>query len=227
MADQRKDIFRIGVATSDTPAGKFVPEENYIEGSFSIDPAVLVDDDGQGYIYFGGLWGGQLEKWQTGTFVPDATGPKGDENALGPRVAKLSDDMLSFKEAPKEIVILDENGEPLKAGDEDRRYFEGPWMHKYNDTYYLSYSTGTTCTIVYATSKNPEGPFTFRGKILEPVIGWTTHHSIVEYNGKWYLFYHDSSWSRGVSSMRCVKYTEIQYNEDGTIQTINPYANEN
>ena len=224
-ARDKDGIFRIGVATSDTPGGKFVAEPNYIEKSFSIDPCVLVDDDDQAYIYFGGLWGGQLEKWQTGEFVENPVAPAGKQNALGPRVAKLTDDMLQFQEDAKEIVILDENGEPLKAEDENRRYFEGPWMHKYNGTYYLSYSTGTTCNIVYATSDNPMGPFTFRGKILEPVIGWTTHHSIVEVEGKWYLFYHDSSWSRGVSSMRCVKYTEITYKEDGTIQTINPYAN--
>ena len=171
------------------------------------------------------MGGGQLEKWKTGEYVENPTGPNGKENALGPRVAKLTDDMLQFKEAPQEVVILDENGEPLKAEDEDRRYFEGPWMHKYNGTYYLSYSTGTKCTICYATSDKPQGPFTFRGKILEPVIGWTTHHSIVEIEGKWYLFYHDSSWSRGISSKRCVKFTEIHYNEDGTIQTINPYSN--
>lgn len=224
-ARDKDGIFRIGVATSDTPAGKFTPEPECIKGSFSIDPCVLVDDDDQAYIYFGGLWGGQLEKWQTGEYVENPTGPNGKENALGPRCAKLTDDMLQFAETPKEMVILDENGEPLKAEDEDRRYFEGPWMHKYNGTYYLSYSTGTKCTIVYATSDKPQGPFTFRGKILEPVIGWTTHHSIVEINGKWYLFYHDSSWSRGISSKRCVKFTEIHYNEDGTIQTINPYAN--
>ena len=108
------------------------------KGSFSIDPAVLVDDDGQGYIYFGGLWGGQLEKWQTGEYVENPAVPAGEQKALGPRVAKLTDDMLQFKEEPKEIVILDENGEPIKAGDEDRRYFEGPWMHKYNGKYYLS-----------------------------------------------------------------------------------------
>lgn len=225
-ARDKDGIFRIGVATSDTPAGKFTPEPDYIKGSFSIDPAVLVDDDGQGYIYFGGLWGGQLEKWQTGEYVDDPYVPDGNDKALGPRVAQLTDDMLQFKSEPKEIVILDENGEPIKAGDKGRRYFEGPWMHKYNGKYYLSYSTGTECTIVYATGDSPEGPFTFGGKILEPVIGWTTHHSIVEINGKWYLFYHDSSWSRGVSGMRCVKYCELHYNEDGSIQTINPYANE-
>jgi len=215
--------FRIGVATSPNPAGPFKPEPNYIEGSFSIDPAVLVDDDGRAYMYFGGLWGGQLEKWQTGTFKPDAMGPAGDEPALGPRVAELTDDMLSFKEPPQQVQILDENGKPITAGDEDRRYFEGPWMHKYNGYYYLSYSTGTTHYLVYAISKNPKGPFVYKGRILEPVIGWTTHHSIVEFKGKWYLFYHDSSLSGGIDNKRCVKYTELKYNPDGTIQTIKPY----
>jgi len=215
--------FRIGVATSPNPAGPFKPEPNYIEGSFSIDPAVLVDDDGRAYMYFGGLWGGQLEKWQTGTFKPDAMGPAGDEPALGPRVAELTDDMLSFKEPPQQVQILDENGKPITAGDEDRRYFEGPWMHKYNGYYYLSYSTGTTHYLVYAISKNPKGPFVYKGRILEPVIGWTTHHSIVEFKGKWYLFYHDSSLSGGIDNKRCVKYTELKYNPDGTIQAIKPY----
>ncbi|WP_121609800.1 glycoside hydrolase family 43 protein [Mesobacillus foraminis] len=216
-------IFRLGVATSPNPAGPFTPQENYIPGSFSIDPAVLVDDDNRAFIYFGGLWGGQLEKWQTGSFIPDAEGPAESEPALGPRSAELSEDMLTFKEDPKEISIVDENGQPILAGDEERRFFEGPWVHKYNGYYYLSYSTGTTHCIVYAMSKNPEGPYVYKGKILTPVLGWTTHHSIVQFEDKWYLFYHDSSLSGGVNHKRSVKFTELKYNEDGTIQTIDPY----
>jgi len=222
-ARDKEGIFRIGVATSKNPTGPFKAEKEPIPGSFSIDPAVLVDDDNRAYIYFGGLWGGQLEKWRTGTFNPDAEGPAPNEPALGPRVAKLSDDMLTFKGPAEEISIIDENGNPILAGDEERRYFEGPWMHKYNGLYYLSYSTGTTHYIVYATSESPKGPFVYRGKILTPVIGWTTHHSIVEFEGKWYLFYHDSSLSGGIDNKRCVKFTELKYNEDGTIQTIDPY----
>jgi hypothetical protein len=222
-ARDKNDVFRIGVATSSSPAGPFTAEKDPIPGSFSIDPAVLVDDDSRAYIYFGGLWGGQLEMWQTGSFNPDSTGPAAAEPAIGPRVAELSDDMLTFKEAPAEISIVDENGNPILAGDEDRRYFEGPWMHKYNGKYYLSYSTGTTHTIVYAISDNPKGPFVFKGKILTPVVGWTTHHSIVKVEDKWYLFYHDSSLSGGIDNKRCVKFTELKYNEDGTIQTIEPY----
>jgi beta-xylosidase len=224
-ARDKDGIFRIGVATSKKPAGPFTPEANYIPGSYSIDPAVFIDEDDKSYIYFGGLWGGQLEKWQSGNFNPDAEGPKGNKPALGPIVAELSDDLLSFKSTPQEILIVDENGNPITAGDEDRRYFEGPWMHKYNGYYYLSYSTGSTHYLVYATSKDPKGPFTYQGRILEPVIGWTTHHSIVSFQDKWYLFYHDSSLSGGVNHKRCVKYTELKYNTDGTIQTIKPYEN--
>ena len=222
-ARDKDGIFRIGVATSNRPEGPFTPQENYMLGTFSIDPAVLVDDDNEAYIYFGGLWGGQLEKWQTNSFTSDAEGPAADAPAIGPRVAKLSNDMLSITEIPQEIVILDEDGKPITAGDEDRRYFEGPWMHKYNGKYYFSYSTGTTHKLVYAVGDSPKGPFTYKGTILDPVIGWTTHHSIVEFNGKWYLFYHDSSMSGGVNHKRCVKFRELQYDAEGNIIHMMPY----
>ena len=222
-ARDKEGIFRIGVAISDSPVGPFKAEPDYMAGSMSIDPCVLQDDDGRYYMYNGGLWGGQLEKWQTGSFVENPDEIPADAASLGPYFAELSEDMKSFKNPPKMVSIVDENGDPIKAGDEDRRYFEGPWMHKYNGLYYLSYSTGTTHYIVYATSTSPEGPFTYRGRIMEPVIGWTTHHSIVEYHGKWYLFYHDCEFSNGINHRRTVKYTELKYNPDGTIQTIFPY----
>ena len=222
-------IFRIGVAVSDSPVGPFTAQPEAIKGSYSIDPAVFKDDDGSYYMYFGGLWGGQLQRWRSGNFnadepeSPTAHLPNDDEPALLPLVAKMTDDLLEFSEAPKEGLIVDENGDPLLAGDNARRYFEGPWMHKYKGTYYLSYSTGDTHFLCYATSDSPYGPFTYRGKILNPVVGWTTHHSICEVNGKWYLFYHDSSLSKGVTHLRCIKVAEIKYNEDGTIQTLDPY----
>lgn len=225
-ARDHEGIFRIGVATSLSPAGPFKPEENYIQGTFSIDPAVFIDDDEQAYIAFGGLWGGQLEKWQTGEFIENAAdGPSPDEPALGPRIARLSEDMLSLDSEVVEISIVDKEGKPLTAGDEDRRYFEGPWIHKYNNKYYLSYSTGSTHKLVYAIGDNPLGPYVFQGTILPPVIGWTTHHSIVQFQEKWYLFYHDCSLSGGVDYKRSVKYAELTYHSDGTIRMIDPYPN--
>lgn len=222
-AKDKEDIFRLGVAESDSPVGPFKPQDNYIEGSYSIDPAVLVDDDGRTYCYYGGLWGGQLEMWQSGSFNPDERRPSGDDLAIGPMFAEFSEDMTRFISEPKHLVITDENGDPLKAGDEDRRYFEGPWMHKYNGKYYLSYSTGSTHYLCYAEGEKPDGPFKYKGRIMEPVLGWTTHHSILEIDGEWYIFYHDCELSGGVTHERCVKYTKLDIDKDGTIRTIRPY----
>ncbi len=222
-AKDKDGIFRIGVASSDSPVGPFIPQENFIEGSFSIDPAVFIDDDDRIYCYNGGLWGGQLEMWQSGSFDRDAHRPEGDEKAIGPVFAEFNRTLDKFITTPKHLEILDENGEPLKASDEDRRYFEGPWMHKYNGKYYLSYSTGTTHYLCYAEGEKPDGPFTYKGRIMEPVLGWTTHHSIVEIDGEWYLFYHDCELSGGVTHERCVKYTKLNIDENGNIETIHPY----
>ncbi|HOG92567.1 MAG TPA: family 43 glycosylhydrolase, partial [Opitutaceae bacterium] len=174
------------------------------------------------YMYFGGLWGGQLQCWPTGKFIADAETPPVDQVALCPKVAKLTGDMLQFSTTPQDAVIVDEKGAALKSGDTSRRYFEGPWMHKYNGTYYLSYSTGDTHLLCYATGKSPLGPFTYRGSFLPPVVGWTTHHSIVEFKGRWFLYYHDSTLSGGVSHRRCVKVQELFYEADGSIRPMTP-----
>lgn len=221
-AKNAQEIFHIGVAVSDCPEGPFIPEETEIKGSFSIDPAVFQDDDDQYYMYFGGLWGGQLQNWRNNEYGEEIY-PNDDQPALLPQVAKLADNMVELAEAPKSIEIVDENGDLLLAGDTDRRYFEGPWMHKHKGLYYFSYSTGDTHKIVYATSTSPYGPFTYQGVILNPVLGWTTHHSVAQYKGKWYLFYHDSSLSGGQTHLRSIKMSELIHNEDGSIQTINPY----
>ena len=222
-AKKADDNFQIGVAVADSPTGPFVAEPQPIEGSYSIDPAVFEDADGSFYMYFGGIWGGQLQKYRNNQYDANNEEPLPNEVGLCPIVAKLSDDMLQFAEQPRELKILDENGELLLAGDNDRRFFEASWMHHYNGKYYFSYSTGDTHFICYATGDNPYGPFTYQGKILNPVVGWTSHHSICEVDGKWYLFYHDSSLSEGVTHLRSVKVTEISYDAEGKILTIDPY----
>lgn len=131
--------------------------------------------------------------------------------------------MLSFDEKPRDVQILDKDGKTLTHGDNSRRFFEAAWMHKHNGKYYFSYSTGDTHNIVYAVGDNPYGPFTYQGVILEPVLGWTSQHSIVEFQSKWYLFYHDSSLSGGQTHLRSVKVTELHYNADGTIKTLSAF----
>lgn len=221
---KRKDgIFQIGVASADTPYGPFKPESLAIENSYSIDPAVFADEDGSYYMYFGGIWGGQLQKYRKNKFEVHNELPEDHEAALGPIIARLSPDMLQFAETPKELLILDESGAALLGGDNDRRFFEAAWMHKHNGVYYFSYSTGDTHFICYATGDNPYGPFVYRGRILNPVVGWTSHHSICQYKDRWYLFYHDSLLSKGITHLRSIKCTELSYREDGSIVTIDPY----
>ena len=216
----RNDIFRFGVAIADKPEGPFIPQPAPMKGSYSIDSAVFKDDDGQYYFYFGGIWGGQLQRYKDNKALENAYLPEGDEPALPSRVARLADDMLEFAEDPRPVVIVDENGEPLKANN-PYRFFEASWMHKYNGKYYLSYSTGDTHYICYATADNPYGPFTYQGFVLTPVkAGWTTHHCIVEFKGKWYLFHHDSVPSGGKTWLRSLKVCELHHNADGTIETI-------
>ena len=224
-AKDKDDIFRIGVATSESPVGPFTPQPEPMAGSHSIDPAVFRDDDGSYYIYVGGIWGGQLQRWQTGEYIAgdELNGDLGDDSApaIPPYMAKLTDDMLQFAEAPKDVLILDADGSPILAGDHDRRFFEAPWVFKKDGVYYFTYSTGDTHFLQYATGDNPYGPFTYQGKIMDPVEGWTTHHSIFEKDGKWYLAYHDTQLS-GKTHLRNVKMTELHFNDDGSIQTIDP-----
>ena len=110
-----------------------------------------------------------------------------------PRVARLGDDMVSLAEPPRDVVLLDETGKPLRRGRQRPAVLRGGrGCTNTTERTTFSYSTGDTHNIMYATGKSPYGPFTVRGKILEPVLGWTNHHSIVEFQGKWYLFYHDA-----------------------------------
>ncbi|MDR0863866.1 MAG: glycoside hydrolase family 43 protein [Candidatus Symbiothrix sp.] len=215
----KNDIFRIGVAIAGKPEGPFIPQPDPIRGSYSIDPAIL-EENGTYYMYFGGLWGGQLQRYRDNKALESAEFPAGDEPAIPSRVVKLSQDMLQFAEEPRPVIILDKAGKPLTHGDSTRRYFEASWIHNYQGKYYYSYSTGDTHRLCYAIGDNPYGPFTYQGVLLTPVVGWTTHHAIVEFKGKWYLFHHDSVPSGGQTWLRSLKVVELEYNPDGTIQPI-------
>lgn len=223
-AKTAEGLFRIGVAVGERPAGPFTPQPRPIDGTYSIDPSVFADDDGEHYLLFGGIWGGQLQKYRDNAYDAGNEEPRDGEPALGPRIARLRADMLELDEPTREVQILDEQGRPLRADDHNRRYFEGPWLHKYEGRYYLSYSTGNTHLLCYAVGDNPYGPFTYQGQVLRPVVGWTTHHSICEYEGRWYLFYHDSLLSGGVTHLRSVKMVELQHDAEGRIVPINPYG---
>ncbi|KAJ3537471.1 hypothetical protein NM208_g6295 [Fusarium decemcellulare] len=201
-ARDKEDIFRIGVAVSSKPGGPFKADKSFIPGTFSIDPASFTDSDGKTYLSWGGLHGGQLQCWQNKTTFDDKWSgqkePPNEDDALSPQIAALSDDMHKLAEAPRDMIIF------------GRLRLRG-------SKYYLTYSTGTTHYLVYATADSPYGPYTYQGRLLEPVSGWTTHGSIVEFKGQWWLFYHDSKASNGVDWLRQVKAKKIWYDYEGKI----------
>lgn len=212
-------VFHLGVAVADRPEGPFRPEPDPIRGSYSIDPCVFKDDDGEIYCYFGGIWGGQLQWYKDNKALKNEYLPSGKENPLPSRVARMTADVLQFAEQSRPVHVVDEAGVPLKA-DDPHRFFEASWMHKYQGRYYFSYSTGDTHLLCYAVGDNPYGPFTYRGELLQPVVGWTTHHSIVEYQGKWYLFHHDCGPSNGVTWLRSLKVLPLQYDAFGDMHVM-------
>ena len=93
----KQDVFRIGAAVGNSPAGPFTAQAEPIKGSYSIDPAVFKDTDGKYYMYFGGIWGGQLQRWASGTYTPKDTYPAKDQPALSAKIARLGDDMVSLR----------------------------------------------------------------------------------------------------------------------------------
>lgn len=129
-------------------------------------------------------------------------------------VAKLKDNMLELASEPKVIENLPEKG--LK---------EGPYLFKRNGIYYLTYPhvENKTERIEYAISDNPLGPFEVKGVIMDESPNcWTNHHSIIEYNAQWYLFYHHNDLSPHFDKNRSVRIDSLFFNEDGTIQKVIP-----
>jgi beta-xylosidase len=166
-AKDEKVIFKIGVAVADNPAGAFLAEPAPISGTYFIDPAAYRSNDGNYYMYWGGIWGGQLQKHRNNQFLDKGDGPADglsadDEPALSPIVARLSENMKTLAEEPREVQIIDESGNSILAGDHARRFFEAAWIHSHDGRYYLTYSTGDTHFIAYAAGDNSYEPFTYR-----------------------------------------------------------------
>lgn len=103
---------------------------------------------------------------------------------------------------------------------------EGPFVFERNGVYYLTYPhvANKTERLEYATSNSPLGPFKHAGVILDESESgcWTVHHSIVEWQGQWYLFYHDKDLSPGFDKNRAIRADKLFFNADGTIQKVIP-----
>ena len=192
--------FGIGVAIADSPEGPFIPEPENIKGISGIDPCVLQASDGNAYIFWGA---GRCAK-------------------LKPNMKELADD------TPTEIVKWGDHEFEMYGvnclKDLPNRQAEGPFAFEYNGNYYLTYPyvRENTEVLGYAMSKNPMGPYEYKGLIMpEHDNGcWTNHHSIINYKGQWYLFYHRNHFSPRDDKRRSVCIEKLFFNPDGTIQEV-------
>ena len=194
--------FGVGVAIADNPEGPFIPEPEPIKGINGIDPCVLQASDGNAYIFWGA---GRCAK-------------------LKPNMKELADDTPTekVKWGMREFEMKGVNC--LK--DLPNRQAEGPFVFEHNGNYYLTYPyvRENTEVLGYAISKNPMGPYEYKGLIMsEHVNGcWTNHHSIVNYKDQWYLFYHHNDFSPRDDKRRSVCIEKLYFNADGTIQEVKP-----
>ena len=109
----------------------------------------------------------------------------------------------------------------------DLEGYEGPFLHKHNGTYYLTYpaldNEKWPQRMCYATSKSPLGPYVSGGVFIPEYEGnsGTIHGSMVEFKGQWYAFYH-SAWVSGLSTSRSMMVDRFEYGPNGEIVPFTP-----
>ena len=199
----------IAVAVGDSPIGPFkdalgkplVKNSDTVQPRPNmwwddIDPTVFIDDNGQAYLY----WGNSNCYW-----------------------AKLKENMIELDSEIHKVEFsidpqLKANGSAYADG---FTYTEAPWLHRRGDWYYLSFAQEWPEKLGYAMSKSPEGPWEYKG-LLNELSGNsnTNHQAIVEFNGEWYVIYHNGALPDGCGFRRSVCIDRIRYNADGTMQRM-------
>lgn len=185
------ELFSIGVAVSDSPTGPFTDAIGAPLIADAMTPDVSYDIDPAVFIDDDGQ---AYLYW--GNVIDDSP----------MKMVRLNEDMISL------------SGEIETA---NVPYFtEAPYLHKKNNTYYLSYASGWPERIVYCTGPTATGPWTYRGILNELVSSATNHQSIIEFKGKDYFIYHNSDLPTGGDYRRSVAIDYLYYNTDGTLQQI-------
>jgi len=220
----------VGVVTSLSPTGPWwspIGNEllinrntpNCADVMWLFDPSVFIDDDGKGYLYFGGGWEGGVPANNTGMA----------------RRVRLGDDMASLAETPETWNV------PY--------LFEASDMKKLGGRYYFSYSTHYSMSgnpfglmdrdIAYMMSSNSPmdsypGGFTNPARVLRaPAAQLATtdsnnHHAMFEFKGKTYITYHTQKVGEAMGTypgtnsrrMRSAFIDNMPINSDGTIPQV-------
>lgn len=210
----------IGVLESDSPTGPFVDPigralvsrktPNCADVLWLFDPAVLVDDDGRAYLYFGGG-------------VPE--GRTADPGTA--RVVELGEDMVSLKGEPVRIDVpyLFEDSGIHKAGEKYYYTYCSNWQ--VDDEGAAKYGFHSA-EIVSMESDSPMGPFTVKERILENPgkyfgLYGNNHHCVFRFQDRWYITYHTRALEKAMGiehGYRCTHVSQFTMGEDGVIGTV-------
>jgi arabinoxylan arabinofuranohydrolase len=196
--------FGIGVLVSDSPYGPFKDPigKPLIGGQYdSIDPTVLIDDDGQAYLYWGNpnLW-----------------------------YVKLNEDMISFEGEPiKDSLIhkVKEQPDPFHYQEGPWAY------KRNGHYYMAYASTCCPEGIGYAMGKSAAGPWEYKGSIMDGDPRSSGNHpGIIDYKGTSYVFGFNYAILKQTMSKhyerRSICVEKLTYNPDGTIQKL-PFWSKN
>lgn len=206
----------IGVAVADSPYGPFydaLGKPLVSSGKGDIDPTVMIDDDGQAYLY----WGNPFCYY-----------------------VKLNEDMISYSGDIVRVSMTEKSFGKREGNVAERPtlYEEGPWLYKHNDWYYLLWAGGPIPEhLGYSMSKSPVGPWKYGGTLMPTEGGsFTNHPGIVDYKGSTYLFYHNGALPGGGGFTRSVCVQKAEFNKDGSfvpmkmtagiekgLENLNPY----
>ncbi|MBO0921959.1 family 43 glycosylhydrolase [Cellulomonas sp. zg-ZUI222] len=192
----------IGVGVSDSPTGPFRDAIGRpLVDNAEIDPSVMIDDDGQAYLYYGNpnLW-----------------------------VVRLNRDMVSLAGSPARIPLTTA-GFGTRPGNVAQRptlYEEGPWVYQRNGTYYNVFAAACCSEFIgYSTAPGPTGPWTYRGVVMPTQGGsFTNHPGVVDYRGRSYFFYHNGALPGGGGFTRSVAVEQFTYGADGSIPQMSMTA---
>lgn len=221
----------IGVAVSESPKGpfKYLGNVHYKNGkqlgrrkgdAFQFDPAVLTDIDGRVYLYSG---------FGAVTYFPMIRHRLKPMGGFG---MELEEDMLTIKGEPIKLFSYGKDKININNAPREHSFFEASSVRHFGDTYYFIYSSLEGHELCYMTSKNPLGPFTYRGVIISNGdVGMNgrqkedavcplgnNHGSIVEVNGQYYIFYHRHTNYTNTDRQDCAE--PIQIEEDGSIKQV-------
>lgn len=211
----------IGVLTADSPIGPFEdpigkalisPQtENCSDVLWLFDPAVLVDDDGRAYLYFGGG-------------VPQGK----EQDPQTARVVELGADMISLAGVPQHVNA------PYLFEDSGIHKYNGKYYYTYCSNWNVDQEGKDkygmdNAQIISMVSDSPMGPFTFKEVILNNPgqtfynLYGNNHHCVFQFKDRWYITYHARILEKNMGILNGYRSTNIdsfEMGEDGTIGKI-------